>query len=177
MLHHIHFVQLSHLVATNNACAAWRRVRSIEVIQPVSALPQTGKANVIWGLLKVLKIFMRVSQFKVDPKRLSTPTMLFILPLNDAMCHRHVKSEENYTPNILSLLTTGRTDVPMIKGWLNTAFLRTYGLMSMEKHLLELIKRQCDIDQFDRQFNNNNCIDWIASLEIEPLVTSVTSSA
>ena len=41
--------------------------------------------------------------------------MLFILPLTDAMSHRYVKSEENCTPMILSLLTTRSADVPMIR--------------------------------------------------------------
>ena len=140
------FLSSSAILLQQITRIAWRKVRFIEVIQPASALPQTRKVNVIWGLMKALKIFTRVSQFKVDPKRLSTPTMLFILPLTDAMWHRHVRSVKNCTPTILSLSTTGSTDVPMIEGWLNAAFSRTYGLMSMAKNLLVLIERRCDDD-------------------------------
>ena len=42
----------------------------------------------------------------------------------------------------------------------------------MEKHLLELIGRQYDAGQFDTLFNNV-CIDRVASLKFELVVTSV----
>ena len=100
------FLSSSAILLRQITRAAWRRVRSIEVIQPASALPQTGKANVIWSLMKALKILTRVSQFKVDPKRLSKPTILFILPLTDPMWHRHV----NFFVAITSFAFANYTD-------------------------------------------------------------------
>ena len=48
--------------------------------------------------------------------------------------------------------------------------------MIIKKHFLVLIDRLCTVDQFETQFSSD-CIYSVASAGVEPVTTSVTSSA